>query len=184
MKKYTSREIAKWFINRAKIDVENGGDYLTQLKLQKLMYYAKGFYYVFKNEPLFSSKISAQKFGPVVNDLNNELKPYDKNPIPNAFKNEKDIGDDVVKNILEFVYKKVAKFSAVTLVEYTHMEAPWRDTPPHKIIKDELISKFFRWQYLENLDKNPFGISSSEMYELITTNNLIEHREAFVKLAQ
>ena len=184
MKKYTSKEIAKWFINRAKIDAKNGGDYLTQLKLQKLMYYAKGFYYDFKNEPLFSSEISAQKFGPVVNDLIKDLKPYDKNPIQNAFTNEKDISDDVVKNILEFVYRKVARFSAFTLVQYTHMETPWKDTPSHKIIKDELISKYFRRQYLEDLDKNPFGISSSEMYELITTNNLIEHKEAFVKLAQ
>ena len=184
-RKYTAKEIAKWFINRAAKDINNGGEYLTQLKLQKLMYYAKGFYYVFENDSLFNEKVSAQKFGPVVKDLVKDLKTYGRGPIVNEFTNECDIKNPIVLNILNFVYDKVGMYSTHTLVEFTHSESPWNEVKTLGCnISEEVISDFFRNMYLDIKENNHFHISENEIYALITKNNLIKYRKAFENLAQ
>lgn len=184
-RKYSAKEIAKWFINRANEDIANGGEYLTQLKLQKLMYYAKGFYYVFENEKLFNEKIYAQKFGPVVNVLVDDLKKYGKGPIAEEFKEQADIEDPVILNVLNFVYDNVGIYTARKLVEFTHNETPWCSAKKiGQNILEETISDFFRNEYLQKKDNNAFHISENDIYTLITKNNLIKYNEAFKNLAQ
>lgn len=184
-KTYTAKEIAKWFIQRAAKDAKNGGEYLTQLKLQKLMYYAKGFYYVFENNKLFPEKIEAQKLGPVVPSLVSTIKKYSYNPIIDEFKNEKDITDEVVLNVLNFVYEKVGQFSAKKLVDCTHNESPWKNVQIKDTITEDSISDYFKNTYLKNLSKdNDFEITDSEIYNIIFKNTVLKNKEAFMELAK
>lgn len=180
---YTAKQVAKWFVERAGKDVEFGGEYLTQLKLQKLLYYAKGFFYVFENEPLFKDSIYSQKFGPVVKAVVDDLKPFAYDPIVTLFGSEDDIQDPSVLRILEFVYEKVGQFSAKKLVTFTHQEDPWVESKVGCLIKDEKIADFFKKEYL-NSDANKFDISRTEIIELTYDNILNKNIEAFKELAK
>ena len=63
------KAIAQWFVLKAAEDAGKGGEYLTKLKLQKLLYYAQGFYHAFYNEKLFKDKIIHMPYGPAVQSL-------------------------------------------------------------------------------------------------------------------
>ena len=55
---YKANDISQWFINRAiESNANEGGDYITNLKLHKLMYYAQGCHLAMYNEPLFNEEI-------------------------------------------------------------------------------------------------------------------------------
>lgn len=60
-------EVAQWFVKRAKKDYDkNIGDLLTQIKLQKLLYFAQGVHMVWNDgAKLFNEKIYHEKYGPV-----------------------------------------------------------------------------------------------------------------------
>ena len=56
--KYSALTVAKWFLwYNDKILEEEDADLISNLKLQKLLYYAQGCYLALKNEPLFNEQI-------------------------------------------------------------------------------------------------------------------------------
>ena len=182
---YNEKQIAKWFIDRANKSVAGGGEFLTQLKLQKLMYYAQGFYFVFENKPLFKGKILAREFGPVVDNIVKTIKHYGNLPIEEEFISAEDITDPSVINILEFVFDKVGQFSAYRLVDFTHQETPWKNTEQGKQIPQEEICKFFREKYITNFDKNnKFHITEEDILNVSFGNIYRENKHAFEVLAK
>jgi uncharacterized phage-associated protein len=61
---------------------ENDIHDVTNLKLQKLMYFAYGIYLsIYNGERLFDSPIQAWRLGPVVPSIYSEFKDYGSNPI-------------------------------------------------------------------------------------------------------
>lgn len=137
---YKAKDIAQWFINRASRDVEEGGDYITHLKLQKLLYYAQGCNLAINDEPLFNEKIYNWEHGPVVRDVYSIYAGYNSNPIKEV--NNVYIDTDSEK-ILEEVYEVFGKFSALELRRMTHQEDPWKNTNKNDEIKNESIKDYF-----------------------------------------
>lgn len=184
--KVTAKEVAKWFIDRAAQDVKaNSGEYLTQLKLQKLMYYAKGFYYVFEDEKLFDAAIYSQKYGPVVSELVSDLKIYKNDQIKKEFQKERPIKDASVLYVLDFVYKFVAQYSAGKLIDFTHSEAPWQQTVEKHQINEDLIKKYFRSTYLDNFNQNnQLNIKQQDIFNTAYLNILHTYKPAFEELAK
>ena len=72
-------DVAQYFL--AKSD-EDAGDLMSNLKLQKLVYYAQGFALALFDKPLFSERIEAWIHGPVypavctTNTKGMELRPF------------------------------------------------------------------------------------------------------------
>ncbi|MDR3186113.1 MAG: DUF4065 domain-containing protein [Christensenellaceae bacterium] len=64
---YKALEIANWFVNRGIIEVRGyyGGEYITPLKLQKLLYFAQDRYGAIKGKRLFEEDILHCVHGPV-----------------------------------------------------------------------------------------------------------------------
>lgn len=126
MAKYTAEQIAQWFINRAALDVDASfnGEYLTNTKVQKLVYFAQGYYMAFFKKSLFSDKIEAWKYGPVVYDVYQKYNRYERGPIVNIEPVIMDIEDAA---FLEFIYEKLGKFTAKTLSERAHSQAPYKN---------------------------------------------------------
>ena len=184
--KVTAKEVAKWFIDRAAQDVKaKCGEYLTQLKLQKLMYYAKGFYYVFEDEKLFDAGIFSQKYGPVVNELVGVLKEYGNGQIKKEFSKENNIKNEKILYVLEFVYKFVAQYSAGKLIDFTHAETPWQQTVERRQISEDLIKEYFRSNYLENFNENnQLNIKQQDIFNAAYLNILNTYKPAFEELAQ
>jgi uncharacterized phage-associated protein len=122
---YNAVDIAKYILAVA---YENG-DVVTNLKLQKLLYYAQAWYMVkHGGKKLFSDDIEAWKFGPVIRDVYDLYKSYSRNPI-----DETSCKDDISKLELDdrkFMDEFLAEFmdySALSLVNMIHNEPPWQE---------------------------------------------------------
>ena len=56
----TCLDVAEYFLSKSEVDA---GDVITNLKLQKLVYYAQGFSLAINNRPLFNEQIRAWQHG-------------------------------------------------------------------------------------------------------------------------
>lgn len=70
-------EVANFFVSR----FQQAGDPLTNMKLQKLLYYAQGWHLALKGDALFDERIEAWPHGPVVPPVYGTFKHYRWNPI-------------------------------------------------------------------------------------------------------
>lgn len=143
---YKVEEIAQWFVLKASSEVNKGGELLTKLKLQKLLYYAQGFYFAFYNKKLFKDKIIHMPYGPAVESMLKKLKDVN-HPLEDLNVDIKDLPEDVI-SILELVYDKLGQYSAYKLVQLTHEEDPWINTEQGKEISVEDIGKYFKEHYI------------------------------------
>ena len=126
--KYTAEKIAQWFIHYGAADSAPGD--LSNLKLQKLLYYAQGWHMALKDQPLFPDEIQAWSHGPVINNLYHRFKHFgsgDVMPEPTSGFQWADIDGDTTDLLIE-VWEKYAQFSAWKLRNMTHEEAPWRES--------------------------------------------------------
>ena len=114
--------VANYFLTQQDDDA---GDYISNLKLQKLMYYAQGFYLALHGEPLFAESIEAWKHGPVIPGLYHKYKEYGSDFIPADPDFEIDSIPKKVRDHLDEVYSVFGQFSAWKLRNMTHGEAPW-----------------------------------------------------------
>ena len=148
--KYTAKEIANWFLayNR-KVMSDGDSEYISNLKLQKLLYYAQGVYSAMIKSPLFDDPIKAWRHGPVVEDVYHEYKAYGSDGI--KFDEEFDFGqfDNETQNILEEVYDYFGQYSAWKLRNMTHEERPWKETVINNTIDQGLIREYFLEVYVE-----------------------------------
>ena len=103
---YSAKTVAKWFLyyNQAAIDSEDA-DLISNLKLQKLLYYAQGCYLAIKGKPLFFEKILAWAHGPVVNEVYQEYKHYHSNGI--IYNGDY---DNSIKNRMKNFWNKFMKY--------------------------------------------------------------------------
>lgn len=147
---YSALEIAKWFLAENKVRMIDGdAEYITHLKLQKLLYYAQGCYYATKDVLLFKENILAWEHGPVVNEVYQVYKEYKSNPI--IFEEEYDLSsiDDETSGILKEVFDVFGQYSAWKLREMTHSETPWKTTQKDNVIDVEKIKVYFKENYIE-----------------------------------
>ncbi|PKP61136.1 hypothetical protein CVT91_03840 [Candidatus Atribacteria bacterium HGW-Atribacteria-1] len=83
------------------------GDLITNLRLQKLLYYTQVWHLVnFNKEPLFDDEIKAWNFGPVVEEVYHKFKNFRHTPISlNVKKDEiEKIFDKKAIDFVEFIY--------------------------------------------------------------------------------
>jgi len=147
---YRVEDIAQWFINKAIEDAkEDNGDFITPLKLQKLLYYAQGCHLAIFDKPLFEDKIEAWKHGPVVNSIYEKYKCYgwtsinDPNPTPEF--------EYFVEKMLNDVNIVYGKYSAKQLVEMTHNEEPWQKTYNEQEMRKEIPQEMIKEYFLKNV---------------------------------
>ena len=104
------------------------GEPLTNMKLQKLLYYAFAWYAVEKKEPLFREEIMAWKYGPVVISVYKAYEKFGADIIKEAVDGNPDILDKFTKSLVDDVFSVYGNKTAIELMNLTHSEAPWRDT--------------------------------------------------------
>ena len=140
MKEITVFDVANYFLTRVN---EEEGDSISNMKLQKLVYYAQGCYLALNNKPLFVEKIMAWEHGPVVPELWKKYTKFGNNPIPQPEDYKiLDIPKDI-RNFLDDVWSVYGQYSAWGLRCLTHEEPPWKDTPSNSEITQESMRLFF-----------------------------------------
>ncbi len=137
----SAREVADYFL--ASVD-EDCGDNITNLKLQKLVYYAQGFHLAMNDgKPLFDDPISAWAHGPVVPTLYHAFESYGANAVPRPQTVDYSKYTDDVRKLLDEVSEVYGQFSASRLRAMTHEEPPWTETPPNDVIALDLMRNYF-----------------------------------------
>ena len=125
------------------------GTPITNLKLQKVLYYVQGYALKKCNEMAFPEAIYRWPYGPVVPESYFEYNVHRSRPLPEP--DDKDV-DAVIKalkadramlSVMNTVIDKSYSYTAAQLVELTHQELPWKDTGESEIIKTSLISLYF-----------------------------------------
>lgn len=134
-------DVAKVFLKLSKPEY---GDVLTNLKLQKLVYYAQGFNLAMYQTPLFDEPIVHWEHGPVVENLYHVLKQYSANPVPvdEDFDPSKLFSDEQLALIAD-INNVYGQFSAWKLRDMTHQESPWLSTDSGEEISHELLKTHF-----------------------------------------
>ncbi len=122
------------------------GDALSNLKLQKLLYYGQGFSLAIRNRPLFTDDIEAWTHGPVVPVVYQEYKAYGSTTIPKPDDFDPHRYNESTKELLMDVYKAYGQFSAWKLRDMTHEEPPWKNTPVGQVIPHEAMLDYFLTQ--------------------------------------
>mgnify|MGYP000999972873 FL=1 len=106
------------------------GSLITNLKLQKILYYTQAWYLALFNEPLFQDDFEAWVHGPVVRELYNEYKHFSCKPIEKDI-NEQDFNsirnnyNDKTQQFLQELADEYFTLDAYTLERLTHQEEPW-----------------------------------------------------------
>jgi hypothetical protein len=121
------------------------GDTITNLKLQKLLYYVQGFNLAAFGQPLFEEEIEAWQYGPVVPSVYARYAQFKANPLEST-------DDEILElepeeeALFQEVYEAYSAYSAIGLMKMTHEEAPWKNTPTAQgsIISKEQLEKFFK----------------------------------------
>ena len=146
MTKHTARQVADWFLAWS----EHNDATLSNLKLQKLLYYAQGHYLGAHGEPMFDDSIEAWAHGPVVRSVYHDLKQFGNEPIDVdvaldddfAWDNFRDVEDDLMR-----VWNTYGHYAAWALRNRTHREAPWKSTfeqdKKYLVIPQEAMREFF-----------------------------------------
>lgn len=146
-KTYRASDIAKWFLHYNNcLMKEEDADPMTNLKLQKLLYYAQGCYLALHGKPLFDEEIEAWEHGPVVPGVYQEYKENRGNGIPFDGDFEMELEDEAV---LKEVYRIFGKYSAWGLRNMVLSEKPWQSTPRNHVIEKNVILEYFRENYIE-----------------------------------
>ena len=106
------------------------GDPITNLKLQKLCYYAQGLFLTKLKRPLFFDDIEHWQHGPVIPSLWRQYKGLGAGPIP-VPRQQLDpyLFTSEIRDVLDQVFMMYGPLSAVELRNQTHRESPWIDTP-------------------------------------------------------
>jgi len=146
----TCFDVANYFLKRQDADA---GDLMSNLKLQKLVYYAQGFYLAIMDSPLFNERIEAWEHGPVCVPLYHRYKEFGAGSIPIPYDADAyDIFDEKTREILDMVHKYYGQFSAWKLRNLTHEDTPWV-MAHHKGLYTEITHKamqdYFKTQLVD-----------------------------------
>jgi len=111
------------------------GDLITNLKMQKVLYYVYVWYLINTGRPCFTEKFQAWPNGPVIRSAYDALKVYGSSPIDVDYseisceedlQNLKENLGDVFIEIIDQVYENYGTKSPFELVALTHNESPWK----------------------------------------------------------
>jgi uncharacterized phage-associated protein len=159
VKTYAASDVAKYFRSLTNPDV---GDLLSNLKLQKLCYYAQGIGIATRGEPLFAEPIEAWQHGPVVPAVYAEYKTHGSSDIPPPEGFDPKIFDRADIELINDVYNQYGQYSAWKLRNMTHEESPWIDAYKNqtsKVITLEALKEYFSKEVSEEYRAVYLGIS-------------------------
>lgn len=123
--KYSAFDIADYFLYKA---AQEDQELLSNLKLQKLVYYAQGLHLVvFDGEPLFRDRIEAWAYGPVVPNLYHFYKSNGSGGIPAKKDFDPETIDSTTREFLDEIYEAFGQFSAIRLMDIAHNDQCWKD---------------------------------------------------------
>lgn len=142
---YSAKDVAGWMVAA----FQRRHQEITNLKLQKILYYAQAWHLVFYDRPLFRESIEAWIHGPVIPSVFRDYRRYGWKPISEPFTLSRT--PEQVRPHLKEVIRVYGDFDALSLERLTHQESPWRevrkglapDEPSNRVITNESMRKYY-----------------------------------------
>ena len=157
-------DIANFFIDVA---IHNEEDCMTNLRLNKLLYFSQAWSLVKLNRPLFDNKIEAWDYGPVVPEVYHK---YKTNKNINITEIDEDYSVENLSqedfDLLLDIMREYGQYTTSRLVDFTHEAgSPWHVCVNRnsKEITNESMKNYFVTKKLKifdnqiNLEKNLIG---------------------------
>lgn len=154
---YKAIDIARYVINYC-----NKHDYdITNLKLQKMLYFIQGGFYLQKNKPCFEDDFECWQYGPVIPSVYSDFKIFGSNQLPEVHTLRKynfekgeyihydwdfSFEDDSDARLVDAYIDVLSKRTTYDLVRISHNQSPWRNNyeeGKHKIIPKRELKEYF-----------------------------------------
>ena len=160
---YPAAAIANEFLYLAKRD----GKSLTQMQIQKLVYFAHGWNLAITGEPLVNERFAAWDYGPVVKSLWRAFKDFGSGPItkearvpdwdssvlawvtPHISDGSRGEENEFARALINKVWEEFGGYKAFELSEMTHLpDSPWSTARAEntEFIPDADIEAYFEDQ--------------------------------------
>ena len=138
----TAKNVAEYLLGLTNPDV---GDIMSNLKLQKLVYYAQGYHLALFDKPLFDDyPIVAWEHGPVVESLYHDYKQFKSGAIEIPKFIDESMFSDEQKGLLDEVFEVLGQFSGWKLRNMTHEELPWKSVEIGEEISNDSMKTYFK----------------------------------------
>lgn len=130
---YSPKAIANYFLDLAK----QRGEAISPMKLQKLVYYAHGWFAGNTGKPLIDEEVEAWQYGPVIPSLYHEFKRFGSGPISQKATDFVGLrlqevatpAEAGIRQFLDSIWRTYGHFTAVKLSDMTHApDGPWDRT--------------------------------------------------------
>ena len=143
---YTANNVAKYLIYLASKDFVGDNqerEGITNLKLQKVLYFVQAYYLAKLNRPLFPDNIEAWEYGPVIPSVYRKYKEYESNPI--ISEKDKSSLSTEDKKIIQKIWNTFGGYSASRLVSITHDHTPWKEAnqTQNQIISHKTLKEYY-----------------------------------------
>lgn len=137
-------DVAAFFIQLAN---QSEDDQMTNLKLNKLLYYAQGVALARTGKPLFDAPVEAWPLGPVVPEVYRRYKVCGKSPIPVVEEGIEPsrFTEDEYEALLD-VMREFGQYTGSKLVTLTHKEGtPWSDAMAAgaSVLSEQSMKQYF-----------------------------------------
>jgi len=143
---YTVENVAKYIIylaSQAFVGDNKEREGITNLKLQKVLYFAQAYYLAKIGKPLFSDNIEAWEYGPVVPEVYEKFRSHGSDSI--ICEEDKSSLSEDDKETLKKVWGTFGGYSASRLVDIAHAHTPWKEAyqTSTKIISRQTLKEYY-----------------------------------------
>ena len=144
------QKVINWFAVKSDVNKKlfPERDKLTQLRLEKLLYFAQGTYLSLYDEKLFDDDLVHADYGPLAVKAHAKYEgKRNLNSLINWKQALKDFSElnniPKVSLVLNSVFNKYADVSTSTLVDITHHQKPWISAKSGEEISPKVLKEFF-----------------------------------------
>jgi uncharacterized phage-associated protein len=117
-------DTARYFIIKAYdagIDAQ-----MTNMKVQKLLYYAQSLHLALYDQPLFADEIQAWRYGPVCPPAYRFYREFESKQLPIPSLSSVVALDLTTRSVLDEIWEYFGGYHAYRLSEMSHLEFPWQ----------------------------------------------------------
>ena len=143
------RDVANYIIQLANENMEEWfwcSEWITHLKLQKMLYFVQAAFLSNLNKKAFDEKIVAYQYWPVVESIYREYKVMKSFPLSVDDWWTDDCLSEEDKKAIRRVWEIFWLYSSSRLVEMTHQHDPWKSTKQSEEIDTNKIKEYYSWR--------------------------------------
>ncbi len=164
---------ARYFIIRA---YEDGLEAeMTNMKVQKLLYYSQSLHLALYSEPLFEAEIQAWRYGPVCPPAYKFYSEFEAKQLPIPDKESLLQLSPQKQELLEEIWEYFGGYHAFRLSDMTHVEFPWKKArkgfPPQASSTEPILLNDMKELGYHKLDRIERDNPAYELAMSETVNN-------------